>query len=76
MERTDDKTKKIYVYADRWYDVRECGGLKLETLGNYGLLFISAVMAKVNTRGASVFQVQYKGVSPNLERTFVDVTKN
>ncbi len=75
VERTDDRTKRVYVYADRWFDVRECGGIKLDVRGDYNLLFISAVMGEVKFRKTPVFHVQYSGYAPHLERRFVDITK-
>lgn len=68
VERIDDREKKIYVYAARWFDVREVGGMKLNTNGNYVLLFIRAVMADVDVGDTPVFEVEYNGTAPNMQR--------
>ena len=75
----DEKTpRKIYVYADRWYDVREAGSMKLEVRGDYDKLFISTVMAKINVFAdpkVLVYDVQYTGNASNntLEKKVVQL---
>lgn len=80
VERRDvDPVKKIYVFADRWFDVRTTGGMKLNT-HEYANLFISAVMAEIDVfkdpeNLVGVFDVDYTGnaSSGTLERHVLDV---
>jgi hypothetical protein len=77
-EVTNDKgthKHRIYVFADRWFDVRDCGGMKLRTNGNYALLFISAVMVPVDFEDHQVFLITYSGSSPNIEKKILDITR-
>jgi hypothetical protein len=73
-ERTDDppeKKRKIYVYADRWFDVRAFAGMQLEVLGDYNLLFISAVMGDVEFGETPIWEIEWSGSAPNLEKRVV-----
>lgn len=77
VERTDvtdviDERPRIYVYADRWFDVREVGGMKLGVRGDYGVLFISAVMGDIKYNDALIFEVEYSGTAPNMQKKVVE----
>lgn len=82
-ERQDQNPrKKVYVFSDRWFDVREAAGMKLNTLGDYSCLFISAVMApeavnvfEEDKNLVGVFEVLYTGnaSSGTLQKTIVEI---
>lgn len=88
VEQRDDKNvlvKMMYVFADRWFDVREAGGMELRTGGDYSCLFISAVMAPESVdifreeKGLiGVFEVQYHGnaSSGTLSKKIVRLKKS
>jgi hypothetical protein len=74
--------KKVYVFSDRWFDVREAAGMKLNTLGDYSCLFISAVMApeavnvfEEDENLVGVFEVLYtgNGASGTLQKNIVEI---
>lgn len=67
VELVADREKKIYVYADRWFDVREVGGMKLG-VSDYGLLFISVVIGDIEFGETPIWEVEYSGAAPNLQK--------
>ncbi len=75
--RINDKVHKIYVFADRWFDVREAGGIKLRT-SKYDDLFISQVNCTIDVfedPEVFVYEVQYLGsaASNTLEKKIVSI---
>ncbi len=63
--------RTIYVFAERWVEVRAFGSVQLQTYGDFDKLFISAVMADrpvyaalfANAEG--VFDIQHIGNHSN-----------
>lgn len=65
VERQDVKPiRKIYIFAEHWYDARQTAAMKLDTRGDFSNLFISAVMANEKSfyeEAEAVYEVRYTG---------------
>lgn len=75
--RGDKKRRRIYIYADRWFDVRATAAVKLETQGDFSRLFISAVMRSIDilSKGLPIYEVRYVGNASNntLEKQVIQL---
>lgn len=75
--RGEKKKRRIYIYADLWFDVRATTATKLETQGDFSQLFISAVMRSIDimSKGLPIYEIRYTGSasSNTLERQVIQI---
>lgn len=67
VELQSEPKRKIYMFAERWFDVREASATIFNTQGSFTNLFISAVMDEAHKlkNAEGIFEVIYTGFAAN-----------